>query len=599
MTPPQKLDLALIGNCRVAALVDRQARLVWWCFPRFDSNPVFSRLISGAEEKGFCDVVMETMVTSESTYLRNTAIVCTILKDARGGEVRITDFMPRFLRHERIFRPPQMIRRIEPLAGLPRITIRMRPTFNYGEPPAQVAIGSNHIRYMGSGEVLRVTTDAPLSYVADETTFALTRPVTLIMGADEPFITGIDETAREFQDRTRDYWQSWVRGLAIPFEWQEAVTRAAITLRLCSFEETGGIIAAHTTSIPEHSGSGRNWDYRFCWLRDAYFVINALNHLGATQTMEAYINYITTIVVDSDHPLQPVYSIVPNLRLDEIIAPQLTGFYGQGPVRIGNQAAEQIQHDIYGTVVLGASQMFVDTRLPRGGDEALFRRLETLGERAWRYGTTPDAGLWEYRGRSRTHTYSASLCFSACDRLAQIAIKLGLSERANFWRQRAENLRAEILSRAWDADVGAFVGAFGYKDLDASVLQMAEVGLVDPHDPRFIQTCETIARDLTRNGWIMRYTTEDDFGAPETAFLVCSFWYIDALASMGRKEEARERFCDILSKRNHFGILSEDIHPTTGELWGNFPQTYSMAGIINTARRLSLPWEEAWRNVTS
>ncbi len=598
MKSPQKLDLALIGNCRVAALVDRQARLVWWCFPRFDSNPVFSRLISGAEEKGFCDVVMETMVTSESAYIRNTAIVCTILKDARGGEVRITDFMPRFQRHERIFRPPQMIRRIEPLSGLPRITIRMRPTFNYGEPPLQVAIGSNHIRYIGGGEVLRVTTDAPLSYVADETTFALTRPVTLIMGADEPFITGIDETAREFQDRTRDYWQSWVRGLAIPFEWQDAVTRAAITLRLCSFEETSGIIAAHTTSIPEHSGSGRNWDYRFCWLRDAYFVINALNHLGATQTMEAYINYITTIVVDSDHPLQPVYSIVPNLRIDEIIAPHLTGYYGQGPVRIGNQAAEQTQHDIYGTVVLGASQMFVDTRLPRGGDEALFRRLETLGERAWRYGTTPDAGLWEYRGRSRTHTYSASLCFAACDRLAQIAIKLGLSERANFWRQRAENLRAEILSRAWDPEVGAFVGAFGYTDLDASVLQMAEIGLIDPRDPRFVKTCETIGRDLTRNGWIMRYTTEDDFGAPETAFLVCSFWYIDALASMGRKDEARERFCDILSRRNHFGILSEDIHPTTGELWGNFPQTYSMAGIINTARRLSLPWEEAWRNVT-
>jgi GH15 family glucan-1,4-alpha-glucosidase len=599
MTLSQKLDLALIGNCRVAALVDRQARLVWWCFPRFDSNPVFSRLLAGNEEKGFCDVVLDSMVDSDASYLRNTPIVTTTMRDARGSEVRITDFVPRFFRYERIFRPPQLIRRIEPVAGLPRITIRVRPTFGYGRAFSQMAVGSNHIRYVGCDDVLRVTTDAPLSYIAEETMFALTRPVTLIMGADEPYTTGIDATSREFQDRTRDYWQIWVRGLAIPFEWQSAVIRAAITLRLCSFEETGGIIAAHTTSIPEAAGSGRNWDYRYCWLRDAYFVIHALNHLGATQTMEAYINYIMTIVVDSEHPLQPVYSIVPNLRLDENIAPDLAGFQGHGPVRIGNQAAGQIQHDIYGTVVLGASQMFVDERLPHIGDESLFHHLEALGERAARFAMTPDAGLWEYRGRQRIHTYSAALCFAASDRLAQIAVKIGLTERAEFWRQRAKSMRSEILSRAWNEKIGAFVGAFDHTELDASVLQIAEIGLIDPAEPRFVRTCDAIGRELTRNGWIMRYTAEDDFGAPETAFLVCSFWYVDALVSIGRRDEARALFVNILERRNSFGILSEDIHPINGELWGNFPQTYSMAGIINSARRLSLPWEEAWRRVSS
>ena len=597
MNQQQSLDLAVIGNCRVAALVDRNARVVWWCFPRFDSNPVFSRLIAGDEDKGFCDVQMDSIVATDASYIHNTAIVTTIMRDARGAEIRVTDFMPRFPRFERIFHPALLIRRIEPISGLARITIRVRPTFDYGRLHRELSMGSNHIRYVSESDVLRLTTDAPLAYIVEETTFALTRPLTLIMGADEPFESSIDATAREYQALTCGYWQLWTRGLAVPFEWQRDVIRAAITLRLCSYEETGGIIAAHTSSIPEAPNSGRNWDYRYCWLRDAYFVIHALNDLGATQTMESYINYITSIVIDSEHMLQPVYSIIPNLQLDEQIAPALQGYRGHAPARIGNQAAQQVQHDIYGTVILGASQMFVDTRLPNVGGEALFHLLERLGERASRYAMTPDAGLWEYRARQRIHTYSAALCFAACDRLARIAIRLNLLDRAAFWAERARRMRSEILTRAWNDKVGAFVGAFDHDDLDASVLQIAEIGLVDSGDPRFVRTCDAIGRELNRNGWIMRYKADDDFGTPETAFLVCSFWYIDALASIGRQDEARALFVDILAHRNSFGILSEDIHPVTGELWGNFPQTYSMAGVVNTARRLSLPWEEAWRHV--
>jgi GH15 family glucan-1,4-alpha-glucosidase len=310
--------------------------------------------------------------------------------------------------------------------------------------------------------------------------------------------------------------------------------------------------------------------------------------------MESYIDYITTVVAERDHPLGPVHSIVPGSALDEYEAKDLRGFLGHGPVRIGNQASEQIQHDAYGSVILGASQMFVDQRLPRMGDEVMFRRLERLGDRAVRFALTPDAGLWEYRGRQRIHTYSVTLCWAACNRLSQISTKLGLFDRASFWRQHADKIKAEILAHAWSEELGTFVGAFDHPDLDASVLLVAELGLVEPGDPRFAHTCEMIGRKLTRNGRIMRYTAHDDFGAPETAFLVCSFWYIDALAAIGRKTEARDMFIDILDHRNCFGILSEDIHPVTGELWGNFPQTYSMAGVINSAMRISLSWEEAW-----
>jgi len=590
----QNLDLALIGNGSVAALVDRQARLVWWCFPRFDSDPVFSRLLAGDEEKGFCEVALSDVVDIHAQYLRNTALVETILTDANGAKVRVTDFAPRFERHERVFRPPQIVRRIEPLQGLPRIVIKVRPTCDYGHPIDELVVGSNHIRYLGGDEVMRLTTDAPLAYITTETPFVLSQPLTLIFGQDDPFRSAIDVTSREFLDRTREHWLEWVRHLGVPFEWQTAVVRAAITLKLCAYEETGAIVAAHTTSIPEAPFTQRNWDYRYCWLRDAFFVVDALNRLGATNIMEAYINYFTTIAAAGAARMQPVHGIIPSRSLEEVVVPNLKGFMGQGPVRVGNQAAIQSQHDVYGSVILGVTQMFVDQRLPKMGDEALFRRLEPMGELARLSAFEPDAGIWEYRGRARVHTYSAALCWAACDLLGLIANHLGLGDRARYWDAHAVAIKDRILAGAWDEKRGTLTGALGHPDLDASVLLCAELGLLAPTDRRFVGTCDVIGRELMRNGRIMRYTASDDFGAPETAFLACNFWYMDALCLIGRKKEARQMFETILGCRNIFGLLSEDIHPETGELWGNFPQAYSMAGIINTATRLSSSWEAAW-----
>ena len=591
---PQPLDLAPIGNGRVAALIDTNARVVWWCFPRFDADPVFCSLIAGKQEKGFCDVVLHGTVATRTDYRRNTAIVETHLTDAAGSVVRITDFFPRFRRFERIHNPPQLFRRIEPIHGLPRVTLRARPAFGYGGACNDVVIGSNHIRYSGAQGILRLTTDAPLSYIAQEAPFALTKPMTLVFGPDEPFEASIDQLSREFLERTHDYWIEWVRSLGIPFEWQADVIRAAITLKMCSFDETGAIVAALTTSIPEAPGSQRTWDYRYCWPRDAYFVIKALNHLGATQTMETYLNYITSIAVDAERPLRPVYGIVHDQSLEETIAPDLEGYLGIGPVRIGNQAAEQSQHDTYGSIILGASQMFIDERLPHMGDVAMFTRLEALGEHAKRLVAEPDAGLWEYRDRRRIHTHSATMCWVACDRLARIAGRLRLDDRMRYWREHANRLKTEILARAWNPARGAIVAAFDYDDLDASVLLLPELGLIAATDERYIKTVALIGRELNRNGYMMRYTAADDFGPPEVAFLVCQFWYIDALGWTGQRDKAREMFAELLTRRNAFGVLSEDIHPVTRQLWGNLPQTYSMAGIINTAMGLSRPWDMAW-----
>ena len=452
-TRQQNLDVALIGNSCVAALVDRRARIVWWCFPRFDSDPIFSRLLAGDEEKGFCEVALADLTACESRYLRNTAIVETVMTDMAGSKARITDFAPRFERFERMFRPPQIVRRIEPIAGLPRIAVRVRATHHYGHAIEEVVVGSNHIRYLGGDEVMRLTTDAPLSYIAEEIHFPLNRPINLIFGQDDPFRSAIDATCRQFLDLTREHWLDWVRNLAVPFEWQSDVVRSAITLKLCSFDETGAIIAAHTTSIPESPSSSRNWDYRFCWLRDAFFVVDALNRLGSTHTMESYLNYITTIATDAA-TMRPVHGIVPFGSLEETIAPNLKGFLGHGPVRVGNQAATQVQHDVYGSVVLAAMQMFVDERLPKMGDWALFQLLERIGEAARAVAFEPDAGIWEYRGRRRVHTYSATMCWAACDRLGQIARRLRLVDRVTYWEAQAHAIRERILADAWNEEAG-------------------------------------------------------------------------------------------------------------------------------------------------
>lgn len=594
-TKSPSLELAVIGNSNIAALVDKSGTIVWMCWPRIDGDPVFCSLVDGhAPEAGFFSISFDEEATTTQSYVRNTAIVRTVVTTEAGASFVITDFAPRYRRYGRTFRPSMIIRRVEPLAGLCRIRIRVRPKMAYGAELAKPILGSNHIRYVTDVGAIRLTTDAPVNYITSESAFVLSQTMTFILHPDEGFNDVVPRSAREFEDNTRDYWQDWVRNLNLPFEWQEAVIRSAITLQLCSFHETGAIVAALTTSIPEEPGSQRNWDYRFCWIRDAFFTVHGLNRVGATRTMERFIDYVRNIIALEQGPaLKPVYSILPETDLSERTAPAFAGYMGYGPVRIGNAAVGQTQHDVYGSVILAASQMFFDERLPTKGSSALFYSLEPLGMHALSVALTPDAGIWEYRGRTRVHTHSAAMCWVACDRLARIAARLGLPERAEQWRTSADGLRETILKRAWNETEKCFTASLDTDELDASVLLMHEFGIVGANDPRFIATVETIGRRLMRGGYMFRYEAPDDFGAPAVSFTICTLWYVDALAAIGQREKARQLFEELLARRNHVGLLSEDIDPNTGELWGNFPQTYSMVGIIVAAMRLSKGWENA------
>ncbi|MBD7987937.1 glycoside hydrolase family 15 protein [Luteimonas sp. Sa2BVA3] len=592
MTTTAALDLGLVGNGSIAALVDARACVNWCCIPAFDGDPAFCALLSPRAGGGDYAIELEDFESATQEYVKNTAILRTVLRDRHGGAVEITDFAPRWRQHGRFYRPVMLVRRLRPLSGRPRIRVVLRPLANYGaDVPAQTW-GSNHVRYLLPDFTLRLTSDVPVRLLRESLPFELDGERHLVLGPDETLAQPVDGFARSAERQTLEYWRDWVRYLSIPLEWQDAVIRSAITLKLCQYEETGAIVAAITTSIPEAPHSQRNWDYRYCWLRDSAFVVRALNRLGATRTMEGYLRYVLNLATGADG-LQPLYGIAFEKELEEHEVPDLAGYRGMGPVRRGNLAWVQRQHDVYGSVVLAATQLFFDQRLARPGDIDAFHRLEPVGEQAWALYDQPDAGIWEFRGRAEVHTYSSVMCWAACDRLARIATHLGLAARAAHWRGRADAMREAILARAWDAELGHFVESAEGRRLDASLLLLAELGFVDADDPRFVATVEAIGTQLRRGDGLFRYIAPDDFGSPETSFTICSFWYIDALAAIGRVDEARQQFESLLARRNHLGLLSEDMAFEDGEAWGNFPQTYSHVGVVIAAMRLSRPWSDA------
>ena len=592
------LNLGVIGNCAIASLVDRNGRHVWHGLGRLDGDPVFNALLGGNEPQGgFMEAaVAGATEIGRQRYLPNTAVLETMI-DGAGGTMRIVDFAPRFRRFGRVFRPPMLVRRLEPVSGRPRVTIRMRPTFSYGALKPQITSGSNHVRFVSDAAVLRLTTDASISYILHETEFALDRPLTIIVAADESITESPDSLYRTFLAETEAYWHTWVRDLNIPFDFQAAVIRAAITLKLCSFEDTGAVLAALTTSVPEAAATVRNWDYRFSWLRDSFFTVTALNRLSATRTMEGFVRFIVNIVETGSSRgeadlIAPLFPIAPGTGTVEKLIDTLPGYRGYGPVRIGNAAVSQRQNDTYGSMVLTAAQMFWDERLPRHGDMELYRQLCVVGNEAHKAALTPDAGLWEYREREEVHTFSAAMCWAAQHRLGMIARRVGVDSESREWLARAGVLRQEILQRATMADGGWLSGVLDREMADASSLVLPEIGVLRSDDPRFHATLEMVSKRLMKNGFVMRYIEADDFGKPSNAFLLCTFWYIDALASVGRRDEALELFNNLLAQRNHVGLLSEDLDPLTGELWGNYPQTYSQVGLILSAMRLSRSWEE-------
>jgi len=598
LLPPDKrvtsLDLALLGNGSIGALIDAQGAVVWCCFPRFDGDPVFCALLAGDSPRdkiGAFTIELEGGVRTEQQYLADTPILITRFYDAKGGGVEITDFCPRFEKDGALFCPELLVRQVRSIGGRPNIRVRVEPAAHYGCTKRQHALGAGHISYAGD-QALRLTTNAPTEAIVDRTLFHVNETITLMFGLDDPVAGGGDVTSKgtTMLERTTAYWRNWTRSLRAPSEWRDAVIRAAITLELNVYEATGAIIASMTTSIPEAPNTGRTWDYRYCWPRDAYFTADALCRLGEMRTIERYLAFLLGVAATTDDAhLVPIYTIDGGPIPGEHVAKCLPGYRAMGPVHVGNKASEQAQHDLYGEAVLTAEPLFLNSRARQAGDEVLLARLEPFGEHAARLYEVPDAGLWELRGAERVHTFSSIMCWAACDRLAKYADRLKLADRAEYWRSRATSIHEAISRRSWNAKLNAFTATMDGDSLDASLLLMPRLGFLEANDPRFAGTVAAIESQLKHGDFVYRYVERDDFGYPENAFLVCTFWYIEALAAMGgaRREEARALFEKVLAARNRHGLLAEDLDPRTLEQWGNFPQTYCMAGIIDCALALN------------
>jgi GH15 family glucan-1,4-alpha-glucosidase len=383
-----------------------------------------------------------------------------------------------------------------------------------------------------------------------------------------------------------------VKRCDIPPLFQHEVIRSALALKLHCFEDTGAIIAAMTTSIPESPGSGRTWDYRYCWLRDSYYVLSTFGLLGQFEEREQFVQYLLNVAGGAPGlNLAPLYRVDGSANLEEAILENWPGYNGEKPVRIGNAAALHSQHDIYGEMVLALTPIFLDERMSAERSSAALRLLEGLARKAISLAGVPDAGIWEYRTAWKPQTFSSLMCWAAADRMAGVAERHA-PERASEFRAAAEKIRGEIIAQSWNANRNSFVGHYAGEDLDASLLQMVRLRFLPLTDPRLNKTIDAIHKDLMRSGWLQRYTLNDGFGTPTVAFVICTFWLIEALAMVGRREEARHLFDTIRPALSSLGLLSEDYDPAHPRMWGNFPQTYSHVGLIHAAFAASPTWTD-------
>lgn len=581
-------DLGLIGNCQCSALVERNGSVVWCCLPRFDSEPVFGKLLD--EHGGEFSIAPAGGGQGRQRYVANSNILQTDF-EAPDGRFRVTDFAPRFAQNERMFRPTQLVRIVEPLEGTPAIAVRCDPVRGWSkERPPRLA-GSNHVQFDGYAAPLRLTTDLPLTWLSGQP-FVLTQRLHFVLSWGAPVEEPLAPLCERFLTGSVRYWQRWVKHCNIPPGFQQEVIRSALALKLHCYEDTGAIVASMTTSIPESAGSGRTWDYRYCWLRDSYYVLDALRLLGHFEEREHFTQYLLNVSAGApDLDLKPLYRVDGGSDLDERILGHWAGFNGDGPVRVGNAAAAHRQHDVYGELVLALTPIFIDDRFEQERSAATFDLVERLARRALAVAGTPDAGIWEYRKTWQPQTFSSLMCWAAAERMARIAQRHRPADAAAF-RAAAEALHADIVARGWSSARGSFVGEYGGEHLDAALLQMAPLRFLPATDPRLTATVDAIRGDLGREGWLLRYRNDDGLGVPSVAFIICTFWLVEALAAIGRTGEAKDimlRARDVLSP---LGLISEDCDVTTRQLWGNFPQAYSHVGLIHAAFAASPRWAD-------
>lgn len=576
----------IIGNCSISAYISHQASIDWLCLPRPDSAPIFGKLLD--DQAGHFSIQVESAANVKQSYLENTNILETLFESEGKPSLKVTDFCPRFRQHERMFRPSMLIRILEPNDGV-AVKVQCKVTSGWEKQVVKESKGNSHLRYELESGTLRVLTNIPLTYLLENKEFFLTEKAYLVLSWDQAVEEDLADLCERFLQKTEDYWKVWVKHCSIPTLFQKDVIRSALALKLHCYEDTGAILAALSTSLPEEVGGIRNWDYRFCWIRDAYFSLTAFRNLGHFEEMEGFLRFLTEVARDSfkHEVFPPVFRLDKSLPLPEQTLSHWDGWKHSQPVREGNQAAEHIQLDAYGEMILSISPIFFDQRFSHLRTKELENLLWELGKKCEQSLGKPDAGLWEIRGGWKEHTFSNLMSWAGLDRLHRLK-RIGFLPTDGWNLSSALDKAIQRIQLSTQNDV--FRNSPSDDTIDASLV--LSTILKYPNAKVNLATLEEVIAQLQLedSGLFYRYKRSDDFGSPDSAFLICSFWVVQALARHGQRDRAFDIFCKVSQTKNRLGLFSEHFDPRHKLQLGNFPQAYSHVGFINAAFDISPDW---------
>ncbi len=583
--PAEIGDHALIGDFETSALVSRQGCIDWLCWPNFASPACFAELL-GDEENGHWVIHPTTKAKCSRRYRKHTLILETIFETGEGA-VQLTDFMPSRGRHSDI------VRIVTGIRGRVLMRTELLVRFDYGHSvPWVTQLHDGSIRIVAGPNMAVLRTSAALETrkgdVRGEFAVSAGETVAFVLTYGDSYRelpAAID--AEKALSHTEAFWLDWIGKHDFEGEYGEPIRRSLITLKALTYRPSGGIVAAPTTSLPEQIGGSRNWDYRYCWLRDATFTLLSLMNAGYFDEARAWRDWLLRAAAGSPDQLQIMYGIHGERHLLEWEVDWLPGFRNSKPVRVGNAASEQLQLDVYGEVADALLHAHLGGMKPQKSDLDLLSALTHHLSDIWQL---PDCGIWEVRGQSKQFTYSKVMAWVAFDRSITNAERFGLEGNVKAWREIRNKIHREVCEKGWDPQLGSFTQSYGSKELDSALLLLPIVGFLPPSDPRVVSTVDAIQKRLTRDGLLLRYDTgssKDGLPPGEGAFLPCTFWLVHVLSLLGRKDEARKRFADLLALCNDVGLLSEEYDPRKRCLVGNFPQALSHISLVNAALELT------------
>jgi GH15 family glucan-1,4-alpha-glucosidase len=578
-----KYNFGVIGNCSYLAYIDDRANVNWLCLPRFDSSFVFGSLLDKKKGGEFSIMPANEHYKSHQYYLKNTNILATEF-EIPEGKFRVIDFAPRFNQYDRYFRPLMLFRKIELIEGDPYIIIRCHPVDNYGKIKPETVMGSNHIRYLNLSAQARLTTDIPLNYILREKPFLLNETHYMVFSYGAPLEAPLVVTAEQFLNKTHDYWINWVKSTSIPYIYQDEVIRSALVLKLHQYEDTGAVIASGSTSLPEINQGHRNWDYRYCWMRDTYYTLNAFNNIGHFEELEKYFAFIQNVILNEKEHIKPLYTISGDKVPDEKIL-LLDGYLKNKPIRTGNNATYQTQNDVYGQILVSLLPLFIDKRLNYIDMHKSKSITEQLLDCIEKYMDVPDSGPWEFGKTNQFHCYTYTFHWAGCKAAEKIGMTINrkeITDKAKTLMKFARN----YIEKCYNPDKGAYMQSVGNTHLDAGNLQLITMNYLNPNGGRAIQHLKTLEKELFKDQVIFRRYISDDLGISTNTFIICGFWYAEALAAIGMIDKAFRVIETLNKSANHLGLFSEDADENFNQ-WGNFPQTYSHVGLVNAVYRLS------------